>query len=1756
MYFMDKKKMMFAGKLEGRILLLVTVLIVGIIFAGVVSAEFAVSQTGSFVNRQSGASFQSYYTSQQMSQYWPILNDKTECKARQDLILQVLPGGCTPTVVTSDLLAEQNVPVFCQVEALNLNPLLDIKEIKNIRFSGKYPDSVAAIGFHPARAALGTDKKLLGDPLINNIGYVVIVLKQNPKEAELPDFVNMTLEATIEYNSGNVLGIGTGDFKLSDMDNAAWEDVKNRQSFWNGRFSIRAEGVDADKADITIYSGDSEIATRTVEKGKTSDNVYVPGSYCQASLQIAYDGMIADEDKATLQITDDKGTDVIDVYEGSTFLNGKCRVETNGIEVKGGGMGVVKIRCGSNSIPLERKTIEEGAVSDAPITEDGGEQAFSDAIAAYERVVNNYPYDKNPNDANILGEQALKEAIKLSEYLGKLETEKRLVGIFVDKYSDSADINEYRIKLDELDKLDVKAMTNVSNIDNKYRSITLRNVVAPKNAPSAVFLIGGKSYTIKKGEKKDVINGRDEVVPEEKAKTGSYVGITQIDLERATIEYRCNGVTSTKMFSINEATTICDSKTSVELKSINFDKVAKIRLIPNARGTETKTNLSVGVGIEQRAIKIGPEKAREMMANIEKNVQKWEKISDTLGDVVEGMKTACFATSAILTFKNLFTGFSGQAIARQDVMKGWTDYCTKEVAAGRSYSNLDCYNTNSDKINKDVAEATKAVDSVGTRIETIQNNHIASKSIIGTASSIETQGAKSDVAKEIRTKHGTKEVSLGEEKWVDGTSSSISVNDLLTAENVDAMSYEQLRDLYMNLERRENINAYSDVGQTRINNALTKDAVGIRDDVRLALAVDEAKESSEKGLPEATSLGLGRTRSADIRDTNTISGVSTGLSTQYYSQVIVEKPIVTKDGKSYDAGAYIVGLEKTSDGSYVPREAVKLDKSLPTGSVIAGNEFTAFNSEAVMGIFTQKEKGALQNYEFENPKVQYYENEPYKGMPALVPIERGWYAVTRQTTPVFGGIGAFDASGRVVSFELCNVGENGRAEAFGGYGDDDCRQINLNTGASYGSFQDMSDAEVKSLVDKAVRAINEAARGHAAGKKNINVLGNVYEIGDPAALIPKTQCQDFMSPGECQLLFNLCDPVICPSSRCDLGGTYPVADVIQTGVVGGVLMCLPNVQEGIFIPVCLTGIQAGIDSYTSVLKSHRDCLNESITKGELTGICDQYTSVHLCNLFWKQAAPFVEVGLPTIIGALAGQGARGGGEYLSVQSSWDNAAASAAALEQIYGVNSLNLLRTEAISAIGDEICGGFISAQAPTSFRGAIEAHSPPQFTAWFSSATYSSATVPATGQYKVFYHIYAGKEKGVFYNVYLKNPPASGYYSVAQTVSVDSGFVNQGEQKTGSKDFTAPEGYKELCVVIDGEEKCGFGSVSTDLAVNYITDSYVNEQATTSDIKTQNECISGSKSALAVITPGVGANEPLLPELYNRGVVRICSTNNPGISTNQNRYQDVGYCDDEKLRCWLDTDSVARAVSDNNNFTGQSVLSVLETQNKENLEGTGVLNEGDAESEIKKLNEEKEAIKLAENDAERKAVLGVVTSKINLLLPQLVLNYQKAKVLLIDAQARGILAELFKKVEKTEPPMACGEVSPDAQCRAVECSGDEIKISGACPTEQVCCIVEGAGAEEEGFGIVDDIGACEKDEDCTEANTYCNPTTKLCTIKSYEYYEIAGVYYRIEMNSGQVYRYVDEQYGWAAVPTLANQVRDTGKKITLEKFEEAISS
>ncbi len=692
--------------------------------------------------------------------------------------------------------------------------------------------------------------------------------------------------------------------------------------------------------------------------------------------------------------------------------------------------------------------------------------------------------------------------------------------------------------------------------------------------------------------------------------------------------------------------------------------------------------------------------------------------------------------------------------------------------------------------------------------------------------------------------------------------------------------------------------------------------------------------------------------------------------------------------------------------------------------------------------------------------VRYYETEPYKGLPAVVPFDlnNGWYAATKQTLPIGGNIQAYDASGAVNSFWLCNVGANG-IEEFKTTGDDMCEMINKGTGQPYNQFAGLSEDEAKKRINAGEKAIEQASKQYGSGVTGVKIdvgYGVLnLNVGSPAVDIPDMQCQDFMSPKDCQLLFNVCDPVICPSSRCDFGGAYPVKDVIQSGIIGSIALCLPNIKEGIIIPVCLTGVQAGIDGLVSISTSYRDCLQESLETGKMVGVCDEIYSIYMCEFLWRQALPLAQIAIPKMMEWLLGQNVRGGGEYLGVESSLGNAEKSINYFTQFYGESSSKAFKARTTEEVGGEVCKVYASGIYPAGgnlLDSLTEPDSPPQFHGRFDEIPFTTATVPATSHYKVFYHIYSGKDSGAYYKVYLKGATETSFYQdVSSSRIVASGYIAVGGYASETKDFTAPSGYKEMCIMVNNQEECGFKQISTDFAINYVTDKYLEEQTTKTQIKTESECISGSASVYSLLNPNVqeGAGDVINPEIYNNGIIRVCATDNPGKGTDayeggeSSRWVEVGYCDDEKIKCWIDTQSVKEVIK-NTDIEGDALEEVSENQldilrNKE-----GYISSDDFENlkkEIKGLIEDKKY-----NEA---------IDKVDESFDFVFLNDEKANLLLLRGDAYSNLAtdgkisedredKTFVSSETSKDKSTTGETDKENIVKGTEEENGEITEEG----------------------------------------------------------------------------------------------------------------
>jgi hypothetical protein len=1544
------------------------------------------------------------YSSGDASTYWPILEGGSDkvCSGRQDLLLSIAPAGCQPTVVTSDLLAEQNVPVFCQVQAMQINPLLDIKAIDSMTFSGKYSSEVVGTGFHPAQAAIYSGTQILGNPTLNNIGYIVVVLKREANESALPESVQLNLTAQIDYNSYNALGVGNAYFVVPVMNDNQWAanvSAKEAQSFWQGRYFVRVESADSNEAVVSIYYGDQKISTTRVLQGKTSNDIYIPGfSSCEAALQIQYNGFQSSEDRAILEVTDERGTDVVTAYGGSgltssgtNFYNGKCYASNVVISGNDTYHGSVDVTCNGQkfSLVLQPKGTSAPSASSSSTSPIQNSQYYSLALANYTDVAAKYSSEE-------YAQAALEKAVALAQDAGDSTREISLINLYLNAYPTGNLAANYKNILDIIQKTDFKESVGTAVIDNRVVTISLKKFEKGSMEKSVYVQVAGKALRDSKGEYVKFgetvgsgISNSDIPLGDNKAGT---VKVSRIDADSAYFVANCNNQgTNTNNNINNNANSLSGSFTlkegesarpcgiSFTLQQVNAEKLAAIQIVPNVHNTQTTTNLSFQIGIEKRAIQLSPDKTKQMISSLNASIAKWESISKNLEHVVTGMKAACFATAAALTVKNLVAGFDGTAQARKDTMdgdKGWTKRCqdafthktdANEPTKTKQYASVsDCLNQNSQLIDKQVEVSAGIIQTINKEREAgdASSNAVTKSSMFGDI--IDTKLSATAAISSLQSSIPNQNID------VNGQSVNLQTfaGGMQDAFNKGAISYSQINDFELNSRLlTAHVNTASDEEATNVLSSIITNVnanVKYYDDTQAASKTSKSDRKlliqDENARTYAYYGGKYPQVYSSLVGAIAIDTSNPGQSVQeitYHGQdyaLILTEHADISGTKTYTVSKiYQIGsngkdtTDVTGQASLVPPASIPGQQGVNSVMAIKSMNFQLVDSASCSN-------------PYDKPEVKYFETAPNKGLPAIVPVDtvNGWYAATEQSSISLGGqtSSSYQSSGRVVSFWLCNVGLNHVVDFDNsGRGDDNCQQFNLNTGQATAQFACMSDSATKALVNKAISRINQAAQQYASGLQAALFTDNggskeSIKVGLPSSGTTSAQCESYMSPSDCHILFNICDPVICPTSRCNLGGQYSVSDVPSTGIIGSTLLCLPNIREGIYVPVCLTGIESGIDGFISLLKNHRDCLQENLDTGQTIGICDEIYSVYACEFFWNQVAPVAKIWLPKLVEAAYGQGSKGGGEYLTIASAWQNTQSAMNYFTQQYGVNSLKAFQARSAEEYGSMFCKAFISTNAPSNIGTLIQPDSPPQFNAWFSSTKYSDVTVPATSQYKVFYHIYSGKDSGVYYEVYLKDPTGSSYYSTAQTVTVASGFVSKGEYASETKDFTAPEGYQQLCVKINNDEQCGFKQVSTSFAVNYLADSITSSEGTASGITTELGCTSGDPSLAAMtgglMTGGVqgAAESSANPQIYNQGIIRICATQNPGLSTDPTRYSDVGYCGDAKTRCWLDSKSVINAIGTNSALLNSTTASLqqLQTANSQLLNSQGYISDSNA--------------------------------------------------------------------------------------------------------------------------------------------------------------------------------------------------------------------
>ncbi len=1271
---------------------------------------------------------------------------------------------------------------------------------------------------------------------------------------------------------------------------------------------------------------------------------------------------------------------------------------------------------------------------------------------SYRKVISDFPNEKNVQEG-FYSQDVLKRAAEVAEQLGKDQDAIKILEEYVERFPDAKDIATKRDKLASFYSTgSSEGSTKIITTKGKTYYVVLESLSKPTEEELSVDLF--VNGALQKASLGELVGSSGEA-------SKRYWEVTEILEDKVRFKRLATTTEGETIQTINRGQKANLGNDEVVVEKINFKKFAVVSLHPFGRD-QTYANFSVHIGIEKRGIKLSPDQTRDLINKLNKSITKLETLTEKLGNVVEDWKKVCLVGSAALWTYNFFDNIvsGAEAAARQFVMReqdlqgyqGRSSWCADKKNWGRDKlastgveSDVDvksfseCIFVSGDKIEKDIDivgsimengnEVTKNLKEGATEksggflglfktkqldrnklMGDIQTNVIDNYGWSGTLN-----GLKDGSASELSSQEVNNVLGQFSQMYKDGLVGFDDYSGL----NLEVESFNQCKKSVDEAPSKGFCDGIQQKLFTRLNGY--NDLLKVNKKSKETTGVINSLFKNVGGIPHLTNA---QTVNAPVRQVKDL-GPNMTLLTKHPE--INEGDYVTFIDTAYTRvetvaqGTYVIVSNRR--GGYFEPISEKIFK-------FDGKEFvreTDLKVQALIVSNAGKVTAAAQcSHKFSNPEIRFWGSGPFTGMPAVMPLGRapdgtiGWYAATKPygDTLLSGAVdsGSYTDAGEPTHFYIANVGGNEKVDFGTNPTSDDaaCSQYFALTETYEGQTKlpGMTQAQTKQFVEKATRCLKEAAKSRKTPEgRSIGTSCGTYPVGDVKASAPGLECEDFMSAERCNLLYNMCDPVLCPPSRCDLGGRFPTDNVVQTGIIGSLVLCLPNYgspnipgvgtlelpggrEGGVAVPVCLTGVHAGLENLITVFKAVQGCLETSLETGRHVGICDQLQSVYLCEFFWRELTPFLRTGIPMLIERTV-YNRKGGGEYLTFATAYDNSIKQAQYFTNYYGANALRAFQVRSTEEAGSLVCKAFVGLRYPNSaslLDELAKPESPPQINAWFDESSFSSVTVPPTSQYKVYWHIFAGKDEPSYWSVYLKSPSFSPGVNIPQQYVVQTGYTPKGEFSDVTRDFTAPSGYKEICVRLNLKEYCGFQKVNTGFAVEELTNYYVSSQTTPEyQITSEEECTSGKSSlwtaetlpeiltatAPFITQPGVGGlGETFEPSLYSRGVNRICSGSNPGQGSDVDRWDRVGFCDsDKKIGCWLDRKSVEGAISDlgllNQTLSNSRSLSEALLANISGYKGAeesaavlGRLKEGGKGSEISKV---KNAIKAIDNSRDR---------------------------------------------------------------------------------------------------------------------------------------------------------------------------------------------
>jgi len=826
-----------------------------------------------------------------------------------------------------------------------------------------------------------------------------------------------------------------------------------------------------------------------------------------------------------------------------------------------------------------------------------------------------------------------------------------------------------------------------------------------------------------------------------------YVYFTKEVLEDA------QGYSSSKSKdTVAEGGTATLSSHQIQIKDIDVKKEVHITIIPGSGETlKSKTNFSIHIPIEKRAFELNPEQIDEKLEKFTKLKEKLEKTVDFLDKLVTNWNKVCYAVFAFVTLKSSFGSTSSQA--RSDAISGangaggWQSYCHERSSGSysdREYNTYDeCMLDHSSDIENDMNVYEQSISDAEAGIYGEWEQDLGGKF----GDSLE------DCEKYVGEGVFMSESGKQEYQAVYGAQDSLSpemqpgneqhLNDLTTGYggvNIDQRAAgciaasEALGKATEPLDEAGRENMFSGIYEAHASGGEVDVDVAEYPILNSIAAFEENCKPEYATIRHAGKIFTGS--SSRDRIVYTDSGSSVEVSVM----------------RSIDLKTYLDDWEKTYTQSIVDAEcsgfvddynAIKgkivtqleaFDNALVASSSMVSQEIATrsgqklYITSTLKSIYLGQEafnSGELRTDWADDATLEIWGSGEYAGMPYCLPHEAGNFVKIEE----------YSKTNEASRFSVWNVGADGKLCTT------DDIQVHHETELSLST----------TMYNEYVSHIHQFVRTDFTEGKSITIDKHNFPVGTGKSSGVQTGsvagCYEVMNPSDCKLLFTVCDPVMCPPSRFNLGGRWYVDDVVQSGFVGSVV--LPQ-GSGDPVPICLTGVLASLKFWESQVDGMVECLETAKYDGQYVGICDSIYSLYKCELFTREIVAILQGSggiLDFLGGKLFGGGDQaGGGEFFQFKQNMDNVKASFSYFTTEYSNQAFAAFRGRSMQEVGTEICKQAIYAKTPW-FGDFIDQiatpEDPTQFTGHMTVKPYSETL--GQSSYQVFYHIYAGDNANI---------------------------------------------------------------------------------------------------------------------------------------------------------------------------------------------------------------------------------------------------------------------------------------------------------------------------------------------------------------------------------------------------------------------------